>query len=116
VTLGTTLDGSPWPMRTDCPFWSSTELWYVLPGTLNGFGDCDASLTGLPQLPPGYRLWCQAGSIDLGTVGMAFSDAVTFVTPPPGPLPIPTTRIVNSTNNAAATGTVSYAVPVMAFF
>lgn len=116
LTFGTSIDGSPWPLRSDCPFWSSTEVWYVLPGTMNAIGDYDGSLTGLPFLPPGYRLWCQAGSIDLGTVGMAFSDAVTFITPPPGPLPIPTARIINSTNNAAATGTVSYVVPVMGFF
>lgn len=116
LTFGTALDGTPWPMRSDCPFWSSTELWYVLPGTMSTTGDYDGALNGLPLLPPGFRLWCQAGSIDLGTAGMAFSDAVTFVTPPPGPLPIPTSRVIHSTNNASATGTVSFAVPVMAFF
>lgn len=115
VTLGHALAGSPWPLRADCPFWSSSELWFLLPGTPSALGDLDASLTGLPHLPPGFRLWCQAGSIDLATADMAFSDAVTFVTPPPGPLPIPVSRIVNSTNRAAATGTVSYSVPVMAF-
>ncbi|MFY9343973.1 MAG: hypothetical protein WAT39_15900 [Planctomycetota bacterium] len=115
VTIGHSLAGSPWPLRPDCPFWSSSEVWFPLPGTMNSAGDYDGSLAALPLLPPGYRLWCQAGSIDLGTVGMAFSDAVTFVTPPAGPVPIPTVRIVNSTNHAAATGTVSYAVPVIAF-
>ncbi len=115
VMLGNTLDGTPWPLRADCPFWSSTELWFVLPGAPNTAGNLDATLTGLPLLPPGYRIWCQSGSIDLATIDMAFSDAVTIVTPPTGPLPIPTARIVNSTNRAAATGTVSYAVPVMAF-
>jgi hypothetical protein len=116
VCFGTALNGAAWPLRPDCAFWSSTEVWYQLPGTMNGNGDLDASLLGLPHLPPGFRLWCQAGSIDLNTVGMAFSDAVTFETPPPGPLPIPAVRIVNSTNGASATGTVSNAVPVMAFF
>jgi hypothetical protein len=114
--FGTELAGAPWPTRPDCPSWSSTEVWYLLPGTPDGNGDLDASLTGLPLLPAGYRLWCQAGSIDLNTAGMAFSDAVTFVTPPPGPVPIPAVRIVNSTNGAAATGAIANAVPVMAFF
>lgn len=113
VVLGHSQAGSPWPMRPDCPFWSSAEIWFPLPGTMNAAGDYDGSLTGLPFLPPGYRLWGQAGSIDLATVGMAFTDAVTFVTPPSGPLPIPTSRIVNSTNHAAPTGTVSYVVPVI---
>ncbi len=116
LCLGTALDGAPWPLRADCPFWSSTEVWFPLPGTMNGNGDYDGSLTALPLLPPGYRLWCQAGSIDLQTAGMSFSDAVTFVTPPPGPQPIPAVRVVNSTNGGAATGTVSNVVPVMAFF
>ena len=116
VTFGQSLSGTTWPSRPDCPFWSSTEIWFVMPGPMSSTGAYDGSLLGLPILPPGFRLWCQAGSIDLTTVGMAFSDAVTFVTPPLGPLPIPTARIVNSTNRSSATGTVSYAVPVMAFF
>lgn len=115
LMLGTGLDGSPWPLSPNCPFWSSTELWFALPGAMNAQGDYDGTLTGLPHLPSGYRLWCQAGSIDLGTVGMAFSDAVTMVTPPAGPLPIPVSRVINSTNHTAATGTVSNAVPVIAF-
>jgi hypothetical protein len=115
ATFGTSLGSGVWPLRPDCPFWSSTEVWYQLPGTMTTAGNYDGSLTGLPHLPPGFRLWCQAGSIDLATVGMAFSDAVTFVTPTPGTLPIPTARVVNSTNGASATGTTSFAVPVMAF-
>ena len=115
VTLGTGIDGSPWPLRSDCAFWSTAEIWASLPGTMNAQGDYDGSLN-LPQLPPGFRLWCQAGAIDLGTVGMSFSDAVTLVTPPAGPLPIPAVRIVNSTNQASATGTISNVVPVMGFF
>ncbi len=115
VTVGHGLDGSPWPLRPDCPFWSTSEIWFALPGPMNSMGNYDGALAGLPHLPPGYRLWCQAGSVHLGSVAMAFTDAVTFVTPPAGPLPIPTVRIANSTNGAAATGTVSYAVPVMAF-
>ncbi|MBL8756047.1 MAG: hypothetical protein JNK15_22320 [Planctomycetes bacterium] len=115
VTVGHGLDGSPWPLRPDCPFWSTSEVWFALPGAMTSTGSHDGSLVGLPLLPPGYRLWAQAGSVHLGTVAMAFSDATTFVTPPAGPLPIPTARIVHSTNGGSATGTVSYAVPVMAF-
>lgn len=115
LTLGTSLAGAPWPMRSDCPFWSSAEFWAPLPGPVNAQGDYDGSLA-MPLLPPGVRLWCQAGTIDLGSIGMAFSDAVTVVTPPPGPLPIPAVRIVNSTSQGAATGSVSNVVPVMGFF
>jgi hypothetical protein len=83
---------------------------------MNAQGDYDGSLQGLPILPPGYRLWCQAGSISLATADVAFSDATTLVTPPAGPLPIPTSRIANSTDHTGTTGVVSFAVPVMGFF
>ncbi len=116
VMLGSSQAGAPWPTRPDCPFWSSAEVWFPLVGTTNAAGDYDGSLTTLPTLPPGFRLWCQAGTIDLATVAMSFSDAVTMVTPALGTLPIPVSRIINSTDHTAATGTVSYAVPVMAFF
>ncbi|MCK5941021.1 MAG: hypothetical protein KAI24_03550 [Planctomycetes bacterium] len=116
LTLGTSIDGTPWPLRADCPFWSSAELWFALPGTMTTAGRYDDTLANLPLLPPGFRLWCQAGSIDLGTIGMSFSDAVTLVTPPYGQLPMPVARIANGSDVAAATGSVSSSVPVMAFF
>ncbi|MCB9879518.1 MAG: hypothetical protein H6835_18135 [Planctomycetes bacterium] len=116
LMMGHAIDGTPLPFRSDCPFWSSNELWFALPGTMDAAGDYDGTLPGLPLLPPGYRLWCQAASIDLTTVDMAFSDALTLVTPPYGALPIPTARVANANDRTALTGTFSYAVPVMAFF
>lgn len=115
LTIGLGVDGTPIPWRTDCPFWSSAEIWAVLPGHCDTAGDYDGNLPGLPLLPPGLRLWFQAGTFDVATGALAASDASTLVTPPPGTLPIPVSRIANSTNQAAATGTVSYAVPVMGF-
>lgn len=115
LTIGLGLDGSPIPWRPDCPFWSSAEIWTVL-GNVNAQGSYDGTLAGLPLLPPGMRLWCQAGTIDVVTGGLAASDASTLVTPPAGTVPIPTCRIVHSTDRTSATGTVSYAVPVMGFF
>jgi hypothetical protein len=116
LTIGLSPIGQPISFRPDCTFWSSAEIGYVLPGAMDAQGRYDGAVTGIPHLPAGMRLWCQAGSVDLANGDLAASDATTFVTPPPGPLPIPVCRIVNSTNQQAATGTVSYAVPVMAFF
>jgi hypothetical protein len=116
VGIGLYGAGVPWPTRSDCTMWSSNEIWFVLPGAPNAQGDYDGSLTGLPLLPTGLRLWCQAGSLHLGNGDLAFGDSTTVVVPPPGPQPIPTCRIVNSTDRTAATGVVSYAVPVMSFF
>lgn len=109
------LTGITLPGRPDCPFWNTGEAWFLLPGTVDAQGSYDGTLGGLWLLPPGLRLWCQAGSIDLATGDVAASDATTVVAPPAGPLPVPACRIVNSTSQAAATGTVSYAVPVMGF-
>lgn len=106
----------PWPSNANCVLWGTADAWFVLPGTPDASGNLDASLTGLPALPPGYRLWCQAGSAHLGSGALAFSDGATLVTPGPGPVPMTVSRVANSTDRSSATGTVSYAVPVMAFF
>jgi len=116
VTMGLSMNGNPWPMRADCPFWSSAETWFALPGTMTSTGNYDDTLDNLPLLPPGFRLYLQAGSIDLANVAMAFSDGITLVTPPYGSLPIPSARIANGSNQAATSGSVSSSVPVMAFF
>ncbi len=116
VALGTQLLGQPWPTAPQCTLYSSAELLLALPGAVTATGSYDGMFTGLPVLPPGFRLWCQTGSIDLGSGALAFSDATALMTPPPGLLPIPTSRVVNSTNVAGTTGTMSLAVPVIAFF
>lgn len=116
LALGGSPTATPWPTNTACTLWGSTDVWFVLPGAPDAQGAYDGSLTGLPLLPPGYRLWAQAGSAHLGTGALAFADGTTFVTPPPGPVPIRTCRVANSNDRTAATGTVAYAVPVMEFF
>lgn len=114
--VGALASSQPWPANANCTLWGTAEAWFVLPGTPDTSGNLDASLTGLPALPPGYRLWCQAGSAHLGTGALAFSDGATLVTPPPGPMPMTASRVANSTDRGSATGTVANSVPVMAFF
>lgn len=116
VTFGTGLANWTWPGRPDCTFWSSSEVWFALPGTMTTTGRYDGTLTGLPLLPHGYRLYCQAGSIDLGNLDVAFGDVSTFVTPPAAVLPVPVQRVANGSDVAATSGSVSRSVPVMAFF
>ena len=116
LTMGNDLSPTPWPLRTDCTFLSSSELWFSLPGPMTVNGTYDGTLSGLPPLPPGLRLWCQAGSIDLQTIGMSFSEALTLVTPPLGSLPRPSMRIASGDDVTSTTGAVSASVPVMAFY
>ena len=116
LLLGHQWTARTWPSRPECPLHSSAELWFALPGTTNTSGSYDGTIANLPALPSGLRLWCQAGTIDLSSVAMTFSDAVTLVTPPLGRLPTPCVRIANGLDVAAPTGTVSASVPVMAFY
>lgn len=115
LLLGNHLGTQAWPLRADCPVHSSAELWFALPGSMTASGTYDGTLN-LPQLPPGLRLWCQAGAVALSSVAMSFGDATTLVTPPLGPLPRPCMRVANGADVAAPTGAVSASVPVMAFF
>lgn len=115
LALGLDLVNWPWPARPECVQQSSTNVWFVLGGT-DAQGRYDGSLANLPLLPPGYRIWCQAGSIHLGTGDLAFADASGIVTPPPGPTPLPAVRISASTDRTAASGSVSSAVPVTLFY
>ncbi len=105
---------SPWPFRPACVLQTSTEHWFVL-GQNDAVGTCDASLQW-PMLPSGYRVYLQAGSIELGTSDLVFSDLTQMMTPPAAPLTLPAARIAASTNRASLTGAVSTAVPVTLFF
>ncbi|MFK7743049.1 MAG: hypothetical protein AB8H80_22235 [Planctomycetota bacterium] len=117
MTLGNSQSFGLWPSRSDCTFASSAETWFALPGTMTSNGRYDGVLANLPLLPPGFRLWCQAGSIDLSNGAMmSFGDASTLVTPPAGSVPMGAARIANGSSQAATSGTVSYSVPVMAFY
>ncbi|MCR9246935.1 MAG: hypothetical protein NXI31_18025 [bacterium] len=116
IALGNQPGFNNWPLLPQCPLYSSNDVWFAMPGTMTTQGRYDGVLQGLPVLPDGYRIWLQAGSIDLGSGAMSFSNGMTLVTPPAGPSPIPVVRIVNSSNRLATTGTVSASVPVIEFF
>ncbi|MBK8096722.1 MAG: hypothetical protein IPK26_06420 [Planctomycetes bacterium] len=116
VELGHSRQAFAWPGRPDCTMASSTEVWFQLPGTTTSTGSFDGGLTGMPVLPPGYRLWCQAGSIHTGNGDLAFGDVTTLVTPPAAPGSVTVSRVAHATDHASTTGTVSLSVPVMQFF
>lgn len=116
VQLGHSRQAFAWPGRPDCTMASSTEVWFQLPGTTTSSGSHDGSLTGLPLLPPGYRLWCQAGSIHAPTGDLAFSDLSALVTPPAAPGTVTVSRVAHATDHTSTTGSVSWSVPVTQFF
>ncbi|HLQ36694.1 MAG TPA: hypothetical protein VK348_02745 [Planctomycetota bacterium] len=115
VALGINQRNLPWPSRPSCLLLTSTETWFPLPGSNDTGGSYDGSLAGLPLLPPGYRLYLQTGSIDLGSGGLAFGDVEAMITPPTGPVPVTAARIVSQSDRTAPTGAVSLAVPVTRF-
>lgn len=116
VALGLQPTAMPWPSLGQCTIFGSNEVWFIMPGTPTTNGSYDGTLSQLPVLPAGIRLWCQTGSAHLGNGALSFGDGVAIVTPPAGPQPIPTRRIANSTNGSAASGSLSWSVPVMLFF
>ena len=116
LCLGTAPVQWPWPPRPGCLQQSSTEVWFPLPGPMTTNGRYDQSVTGLPPLPPGYRLWCQAGSIHLGSGALAFADLSSLTTPPAAAETLPAARVAASSNRLAVQGTISHSVPVTLFF
>ena len=100
------------PGGAGCTLFTSGEWWQLLPGTTGPAGEHAASVA-LPALPPGYRLWMQQASLAPGA--LTLSDGNTLQTPPPA-LPAPTAvRIAHASDPSSATGTVSFAVPVVRF-
>jgi hypothetical protein len=116
LCLGANQANVLWPGRSPCALLTTTDVWFAMPGNDTATGSYDGSLTGLPVLPPGFRLWCQAGSVHLGNGALAFGDLSTLVTPPPPPASAPFARVSASTDRTAATGAVSFVVPVTQFF
>ncbi|MCA8974634.1 MAG: hypothetical protein KDC98_07925 [Planctomycetes bacterium] len=116
VALGTQPVSMPWPLQPSCTVFGSNDVWFEMPGAMTTQGRYDGTLTGLPVLPPGFRLWCQTGSAHLGSGEVSFGDGVTLVTQPSGPMPIPVSRIANSNDHTAVSGSVSYSVPVISLF
>ena len=113
VTLG--LRQTNLPLGGSCALLGSAELWYMPIGSNDGSGSFDGSVA-LPVLPPGYRIFCQTGSIDLQTGGYALGDLSALVTPPAAPTNLPAVRIANASDHTAATGTVSPVATVTRFY
>lgn len=114
LALGLSNPLTPLAGRNGCTLFSSGEWWQLLPGSTGPAGDHAASLP-LPALPPGYRLWLQQASLAPASGALALSDGSTLQTPPAA-LPTPTVvRIAHASDPASATGTVSFAVPVVRF-
>ena len=116
LCLGTGQQNQPWPGRPGCALLTTTDVWFAMPGNNSATGSYDGVLGGLPVLPPGWRLWCQTGSVHLGTGALAFGDLSTMVTPPPAPTVSPAARVAASSDRTALTGTVAQSVPVTLFY
>ena len=113
--LGVTPFTGPWPFRLDCTQGTRIEIWTVL-GQNDTTGNWDGTLTGIPATIPGARFFLQVGSANLQTGALALGDTSGLTIPPPGPSVIPVARIANGADRAAASGTVSFSVPVTLFF
>jgi hypothetical protein len=115
VALGLHQTNLPWPTRPGCALLASAEVWYAPLGGNDAAGSFDGSIA-LPLLPPGYRMFCQTGSLAFGTGDLAFGDGSSLTTQPAAPTSLPAVRIANASDHTAATGTVSPVVTITKFF
>jgi hypothetical protein len=113
--FGSSPSNYPWPFRPQCVLQTLVDQVFVL-GQNDLAGSFDGSLANQPVLPPGLRMYLQAGSLAVGSNDLTVGDVTTIVTPGPGPTTLPAVRIAASTNRLATTGTVSPSVPVTQFF
>lgn len=115
LAFGAAPTNLPWPFRPQCVLQASVDEMFVL-GTNDLAGNYDGGLTNQPLLPPGLRIYLQAGSLAMGSLDLVVTDLTTLVTPGAPPSSLPATRVSASTNRLATTGTVTPSVPVTQFF
>ncbi|GAB4148167.1 MAG: hypothetical protein Fur0037_16450 [Planctomycetota bacterium] len=114
VVLGLQRSSTPWPTRPECSMLVSDDVWFAPGGGTDANGSFDGSLP-LPLLPPGYRMFCQTGSIDLGSGALVLGDASSLMTQPAAPPSLPAVRIASASDRTSPTGTVSPVVTVTRF-
>lgn len=115
VTVGLRQTTWAWTPRPACTLLDSAEIWYAPSGSNDAAGSFDGSIA-MPLLLPGYRMFCQTGSIDFANGDLALGDGSAITTQPAAPTSLPAVRIANASDHTAATGTISPAVTITRFF
>ncbi len=106
---------TPLPWLPACELLASPQNVFLLPGINDSRGHLDAEINGAFPLPTGAELTVQLASASLSGE-LTLSDASILSIPPLGPAMIPTSRIANSSDRDAATGSTSLTVPVTLFY
>ncbi|MHC5063470.1 MAG: hypothetical protein ACYTG5_05795 [Planctomycetota bacterium] len=113
--FGQELLPSPLPWLPDCSLMASPQNIFLLPGGNDSRGHLDAEIAGAFPLPTGFPLTAQLASASLSGE-LTLSDASSLIVPPLGPATIPSSRIANSSDRDAVTGSTSLTVPVTLFY
>lgn len=113
LMLGTTLTNWGWPSRPECTIYVAPLAAEIL-GATDSNGSLDTTLVGVGGGLVGHGLLAQVMTVDAGTASAALSDASRLTVPTPPPSQILHARIANGDDANAATGTVSFSVPVLA--
>lgn len=115
MMLGTTLTNWAWPSRPECTIYVAPLATEVL-GNTDASGSLDVTLRGVGHAPTGRSVLAQVLTLQATSGIAALSDVsrLTIPTLPQGQLLH--ARIANGDDANAATGTVSYSVPVVELF
>ncbi|MEZ5965940.1 MAG: hypothetical protein R3F56_19045 [Planctomycetota bacterium] len=115
LMLGTTPVTWSWPSRPTCTIYTAPLTTEIL-GPTDASGHLDTTLTGVGFAPAGHSLLAQVLTLDGTSGNAALTDASRLSIPTPPQSTLLHARIANGDDQNAATGTVSYSVPVVALF
>ena len=116
LAVGLTEDQTPWSWLPSCTTWTSFDVMINLPGNTDAQGHWNGSISGLQNMPEGFRFLGQLVSGNTASGDLTFSDGSWITVPVIDETPIPAIRIAAASDRTAATGTVSANVPVTMFF
>lgn len=115
VFFGQPVSPFAWPGQPDCVLLVAPQRTFLLPTANDSRGHVDSILTGPAPLPLGFLTTAQL--VSAGPEGfLTFSDASSIAAPPLGPQTIQVSRIANSSDRSATTGSTAFNIPVMTFF
>jgi hypothetical protein len=115
LMLGVTPISWPWPARPECTAMLSPLAIEIL-GTNDVAGGLDVTRRGLGSAPGGRTLLAQVLTLQPATGAATLSDGTRLVVPALPPTQLLHVRIANGDDHTAATGTVSFSVPVTELF
>ena len=104
----------PWPHGTSCHVYGSVTVVLALGGNNTSIGGWKGGIPVGISPTAGFEMFGQILSFGAGTGPVVLSDASRLIAPPKGQ-GIVSSRIASASDRTAATGTISFSVPITEF-